>query len=306
MYKDMDKITFKNGEEPYISAPNLNKLQENAEKAIKGRTPTVELLTVSDTAPTTCKTGDKYYNTSTNKIYTATAENTWGTTGEDPTNLDIYVDLEHTKLYYYDGTNFKSYGGGSGTKEVGYTDEELEGTEKILIEEDDTDGIGIVDMADVVQVLTGNETNKVPSVKTVKDAITTIKNEILNTVYPIGAIYLSINSTNPKSLFGGTWEQIAQGRTLVGVNTADSDFSVSGKTGGEKAHTLTVNEMPSHSHKYKLSYGSSGSGSQNTGFNYAENTVSTFDGENILATGGSQAHNNLQPYFTCYIWKRTA
>lgn len=141
MYKDMDKITFKNGEEPYISAPNLNKLQENAEKAIKGRTPTVELLTASDTAPTTCKTGDKYYNTSTNKIYTATAENTWGTTGEDPTNLDIYVDLEHTKLYYYDGTNFKSYGGGSGTKEVGYTDEELEGTEKILIEDGDFDGV---------------------------------------------------------------------------------------------------------------------------------------------------------------------
>lgn len=149
MYKDMDKINFKNGEEPYISAPNLKKLQENAEKAIKGRTPTLELLTVSDTAPTTCKTGDKYYNTSTNKIYTATAENTWGTTGEDPTNLDIYVDLEHTKLYYYDGTNFKSYGGGSGTKEVGYTDEELEGTEKILIETSDFDGVeplGVVEI----------------------------------------------------------------------------------------------------------------------------------------------------------------
>jgi hypothetical protein len=158
MYKEMDKITFKNGEEPYISAPNLNKLQENAEKAIKGRTPTVELLTVSDTAPTTCKTGDKYYNTSTNKIYTATAENTWGTTGEDPTNLDIYVDLEHTKLYYCDGTNFKSYGGGSGTKEVGYTDEELEGTEKILIEDGDFDGVPVNEVVTIETITNDNGT----------------------------------------------------------------------------------------------------------------------------------------------------
>lgn len=89
-----------------------------------------------------------------------------------------------------------------------------------------------------------------------------------------------------------------KGRTLVGKDSTDTDFNTLGKTGGEKTHALTVDEMPSHSHKYKLSFGNSGSGSQNTGFDYAENTVNTFDGENISATGGGQAHNNLQPYMT--------
>lgn len=73
--------------------------------------------------------------------------------------------------------------------------------------------------------------------------------QLMTTVpYPIGAIYLSIDSTNPTKLFGGTWEQIAQGRTLVGVDTSQTEFNTVKKTGGEKTHTLTINEMPSHSH----------------------------------------------------------
>ena len=131
----MDKIIFKNGKAPYINDTNLNKMQENAEKAINERKPTIELLTVSDTAPSTCAMGDKYYNTTTSKIYTATATNTWGTEGENPSNLYLYADLEHKELYYYDGTDFKSYG--SGKKEIGYVGEEQEGTEVILIEDSD-------------------------------------------------------------------------------------------------------------------------------------------------------------------------
>ena len=77
--------------------------------------------------------------------------------------------------------------------------------------------------------------------------------QLMTTVpYPIGAIYLSIDSTNPTKLFGGTWQQIAQGRTLVGVDTSDIDFNIVEKTGGEKTHTLTVAEMPSHTHGSKL------------------------------------------------------
>ena len=114
----------------------------------------VELLTVAVIAPSECEKGDKYYNTTDNLIYTASAENTWSEVGVVPTQDIIYVDLEHTKLYYYDGTNFKSYGGGSGTKEVGYTDEELEGTEKILIEASDFDGVNVVD---TINIVTGQE-----------------------------------------------------------------------------------------------------------------------------------------------------
>lgn len=67
-------------------------------------------------------------------------------------------------------------------------------------------------------------------------------------VYPVGAIYMSVNSTNPASLFGGTWEQIAKGQFLAGVNADDADFTA-GKTGGVKSnslsHTHTVNN---HTH----------------------------------------------------------
>ena len=86
-----------------------------------GKIEIIELLTVSDTAPTECATGDMYYNTTTNKIYTATNTDTWGETGTDPESSNLYIDLENTNIYYYDGTSFKSYGGGSGSGRVGDT-----------------------------------------------------------------------------------------------------------------------------------------------------------------------------------------
>lgn len=123
--------------------------------------------------------------------------------------------------------------------------------------------------------------------------------------YPIGSIYLSVTDINPSKWFGGTWEQIAQGRTLIGVDTNDSDFNTVKKIGGEKKHKLTINEMPSHSHT-KNSVGWTGSG----GFWVGSGTYTTldFDKDTGLTgyTGGNQAHNNLQPYFTCYIWCRIA
>lgn len=123
--------------------------------------------------------------------------------------------------------------------------------------------------------------------------------------YPIGSIYLSVTDINPSKWFGGTWEQIAQGRTLIGVDTNDSDFNTVKKIGGEKKHKLTINEMPSHSHT-KNSIGWTGSG----GFLVGSGTYTTldFDKDTGLTgyTGGNQDHNNLPPYFTCYIWCRIA
>lgn len=71
---------------------------------------------------------------------------------------------------------------------------------------------------------------------------------IFDAIYPVGSIYTSINSTDPSTLFGGTWERFGKGKVLVGVDEDDSDFSEANKTGGEKTHTLTVDEMPSHTH----------------------------------------------------------
>lgn len=194
---DMEVIVFENlpSKTTPINSENLNKMQQNAAKAIKNRKPTVELLTVSSTAPLTCAKGDKYYNTTTSKIYTAIATNTWGTEGENPSSLYLYADLEHKELYYYDGTDFKSYG--SGKKEVGYADEQLGGTEVILIEDSDFNGENSVELAKVEQNLTSNSENAVPSVKAVNDAFESGEGYIK---YPDGTMIChgTVSIANPK------------------------------------------------------------------------------------------------------------
>ena len=70
----------------------------------------------------------------------------------------------------------------------------------------------------------------------------------LGDVYPVGSVYTSVNNVNPSSLFGGTWVSFASGRTLIGVDTAQTEFNTVQKTGGEKTHTLTATEIPSHTH----------------------------------------------------------
>ena len=126
--------------------------------------------------------------------------------------------------------------------------------------------------------------------------------------YPIGAIYLSVDSTNPSKLFGGTWQQIAKGRTLVGVDISQTEFNTVKKTGGEKTHTLSINEIPSHSHNNPCAVTYNGSAAMYRSL-FATNSDfwTKSDPNNATASiGGGQAHNNLQPYYTCYIWLRTA
>nr|DAK84703.1 MAG TPA: Peptidase [Caudoviricetes sp.] len=65
----------------------------------------IELLTISGTAPTECTTGDKYYNSTSKKIFTATGTNTWGTTGETPETGKIYVTADTNKSYRWSGSD---------------------------------------------------------------------------------------------------------------------------------------------------------------------------------------------------------
>lgn len=140
---------------------------------------------------------------------------------------------------------------------------------------------------------------------------------LFNLIYPVGSIYMSVNSTSPATLFGGTWEQIKDRFLLA----SGSSYSA-GATGGEATHTLTVQEMPSHSHMYRLfspastlenstndtKYGkpaaaigsAASSGAYNCGYGGSSNET------HIYTTGGSAAHNNMPPYLAVYIWKRTA
>lgn len=128
------------------------------------------------------------------------------------------------------------------------------------------------------------------------------KDMVLETVYPIGSIYMSVNSTSPATLFGGTWQAI-KGKFLLG---ADSDVYKAGNTGGEAAHTLTEREMPNHRHsiwfpndggEQSAAIGYPDTGSENTYYAEASKTS---------GTGGGAAHNNMPPYLAVYIWKRTA
>lgn len=144
-------------------------------------------------------------------------------------------------------------------------------------------------------------------------------------IYPVGSIYITANATNPSVLFGGTWEQL-KGKFLVGVDSSDTDFETIGKTGGEKTHSLTVSEMPSHNHTNTVSY--SGDHTHNTWGTYkiahstgsVRSTVTGSSDEGrsnptdsngghthtitINNTGGGQAHNNMPPYLAVYMWKR--
>ena len=69
-------------------------------------------------------------------------------------------------------------------------------------------------------------------------------------IYPIGSIYISVNSANPSTLFGGTWAAFATGRTLVGYDSSDTDFNAGEKTGGAKTVTLAAANIPKHRHSF--------------------------------------------------------
>jgi hypothetical protein len=117
--------------------------------------------------------------------------------------------------------------------------------------------------------------------------------------YPVGAIYLSVTDANPAALFGGTWERIG-GRFLLG---ADKTYTA-GSTGGEAAHTLTVDEMPKHNHDVD-NLNASGNA---TPFMTVQAQDKRGFGGNVqtMYAGGSKAHNNMPPYLAVYMWKRTA
>lgn len=207
---------------------------------------------------------------------------------------------------------------------------------------------------------------------------------IVDLVYPVGSIYMSVNNVNPSTFLGGTWETWGSGQVPVGVNPNDSDFSIAEKTGGSKSvtprgtvdkHTLTTNEMPSHGHSISIpasgacTTNNQGSHQHKTNATFVDNAVRLSNEHNTvmgwvsgwgykgntnkglnaktdvslsiyvpqlsMSTNGLHAHDvpnhahsvtqhnaggngshdhgftgkvqsNIQPYITCYMWKRTA
>lgn len=132
-------------------------------------------------------------------------------------------------------------------------------------------------------------------------------------IYPIGAIYLSVVSTDPSTYFGGTWVRVGEGRMLVGHSTTDSTFEASSNdfstqnTGGATSKTLSVSEMPAHSHhllKYSFSDGNDFGGAA-TGNDNISNDPDTQNLE-TNSVGSGASFSLMNPYLVVFMWRRTA
>lgn len=128
-------------------------------------------------------------------------------------------------------------------------------------------------------------------------------------LYPVGSIYMSVNSTSPASFLGGTWERLKD-RFLLGAGDTYSN----GATGGESSHKLTVSEMPSHAHtglKWQNNSASTWSLTADGSGGGRLKASTTWDGGGSNqfttgSTGSGASHNNMPPYLVVYMWKRTA
>lgn len=129
-------------------------------------------------------------------------------------------------------------------------------------------------------------------------------NDLLNDLYPIGKVEIFYDNSDYSNYLGFTWERTGIGKAIVGIDSNDTSFDTIGETGGEKTHTLTINEMPSHTHNVN-SRATTFSG---TGNNAPSQTSGdrSWNNLSIESSGGGQAHNNLQPYQVFAIWKRVS
>jgi len=144
----------------------------------------------------------------------------------------------------------------------------------------------------------------------------TLKTYFMPIIYPVGSIYINAtDNTNPATLFGfGTWTAFGAGRVPVGFSSGETEFDTAEETGGAKTHTLTDAQLPATeievydgSNWYPI-YGTGGA----SGAGYFGRPVTEFPNTSnagntkIRVKGSGSAHNNLQPYITVYMWKRTA
>ena len=150
--------------------------------------------------------------------------------------------------------------------------------------------------------------------KVVNADLEALKLLMLDTIYPVGSIYMSVNNVSPSTLFGGTWEAIKDRFLLAAGSTYTA-----GDTGGEATHSLTEAELPvirsgtinwhggEHgTHVYTIGdkwYGSK----VNNMYQTTGQTNGAYSYQGIgFEFGGGAAHNNMPPYLTVYIWKRVS
>lgn len=161
-----------------------------------------------------------------------------------------------------------------------------------------------------VSVLSPTDSNNPATKQYVDSLVSTLTEQyasIVDIVYPVGSIYMSVNAADPSTLFSGTsWEKL-EGRFLLGSNSTYKP----GSTGGEATHTLTYNEMPKHTHPmYSYNPGGEGTWTPDEG-SYLTDSVTdsktTWWARLAMGyAGGDAAHNNMPPYLVVNMWKRTS
>lgn len=135
-----------------------------------------------------------------------------------------------------------------------------------------------------------------------QDYLDSYFSDLIDILYPVGAHFITTSDDNPQALFGhGVWAKVESGRTLLGVS---SSYAL-GSKGGESTHTLTVNEMPAHYHgTTRATHSRNGDNADKATKDYGR--PSTASGVYTNSTGGSAAHNNMQPYIKVIVWKRVS
>lgn len=135
---------------------------------------------------------------------------------------------------------------------------------------------------------------------------------VIDAIYPIGAVYISTSSANPGTFLWGTWVSFWAWRVLVGRDATQTEFDTIEETGGAKTHTLTVNEMPSHTHwltrandDATRSWGGAWFWLATSFWWDVPEYTETNDYDMISSAWWNLSHNNLQPYIVVYMWKRT-
>jgi hypothetical protein len=114
--------------------------------------------------------------------------------------------------------------------------------------------------------------------------------------FPIGYIYISYESRSPASMFGGTWEQITDKFLL-----SSGDTYTLGSTGGSETVTLTTEMMASHRH---AAWGLTGAVNTEVQYLLIISGYNTLYTTTSSSTGGGEAHNNMPPYVTVYMWEK--
>ena len=138
---------------------------------------------------------------------------------------------------------------------------------------------------------------KYPSMECLKD--------LIDQIFPVGIILSFDTDVDPNELYGGTWVRI-KGRFIWSVG----DGETAGTVGGEKTHTLTINEMPTHSHEPDMWAQVMSPGGDTGSYGAVGTKIGSYrdyeDKQNYRTSsvGGNQPHNNMPPYYGANTWRR--